>query len=255
MPGSCCYHRGSSLAPGARLPLPSKCSWLVCRAEAGGAWLELEVDQEGCHCCLAGESMVREGTGRQGEGGRPVVCYRGKWLEQGEVATDMEVAGQRVSWNSSLGVLTMEATTEEEGGANRVFLLPEHNLRVVRDGQTCLVTRLEREVLPETLLAGFKEWKEKGRPGQVHHSVQVTRPITTDLATSAVVEAACANAVMEEATDLPVTEELFLSLKEHRLLTLASPANNTDCRVGFLPSDSFLSLFTVSHRPTFPLIS
>ena len=29
LPGNCCFHRGSTLKPGHRIPLPSKCSWLV----------------------------------------------------------------------------------------------------------------------------------------------------------------------------------------------------------------------------------
>ena len=29
LPGACCFHRGSTLQPGDRIPLPEKCSWLV----------------------------------------------------------------------------------------------------------------------------------------------------------------------------------------------------------------------------------
>ena len=35
LPGSCCFHRGKTLQPGFRIPLPSKCSWLVSGGDGG----------------------------------------------------------------------------------------------------------------------------------------------------------------------------------------------------------------------------
>ena len=174
LPGTCCHHRGASLAPGAKVAMAAKCAWLVCKEEAGGAWLELEVALEGCHCCLKGKVMVAEGSRWKRAGRRAQVCYRGDWLEQKSGDGTVEAMGQRVSWNSSLGVLTLEPREREEGRASTVFLFPSLGLRVVRGGERCLVTRLKESIQPEELLEGYREWAGEGGGKEERHVLQVT---------------------------------------------------------------------------------
>ena len=238
LPGACCYHRGASLAPGARVPMASKCSWLVCRQEEESAWLEVEAELEGCHCCLEGGRMVGEGARSQDSRGRAIICYRGSWVSPAEpvqaveVVEVVEAGGQRLTWNSSIGVLTLEPLESGQEDASRVFFLPSQGLRVVRGADRCLVSKLQEPLEPEQLLEDFEAWQEDGLPGEEHHLLQVTVPASQQLARSPVVMAACTGALVEEARDVPVTAQLFLSVMEGRLLSLARREGSTaGCQV------------------------